>query len=65
MGMSPDEVTAFGKPPRTVASLSLLCFWAHRKLGMITIEIAAKLKIGQPSLSRSLKRGENSKREAI
>lgn len=64
MGMSPEQVTAFGKSPQTVRARSLLCFWAHRKLGMSTIEIAAKLKISQPAVSRSSKRGERIEREA-
>jgi putative transposase len=63
MGMSSDQVTAFGKSPQTVTARSLLCFWAHRKLGMSTIEIAAKLRMSQPSVSRSSKRGERIARE--
>ena len=58
MGMRQDQVTAFGKSPRTVTARSLLCFWAHRKLGMTTVQIAARLRIGQPSVSRSSIRGE-------
>jgi len=63
MGMTPGQVTAFGKSPQTVEARSLLCFWAHRKLGMSTIEIAGKLKICQPAVSRSSKRGEKIERE--
>jgi hypothetical protein len=47
----------FGKSPQTVKARSLLCFWAHRRLGMSTIEIASKLRISQPAVSRSSKRG--------
>jgi hypothetical protein len=43
--MTPAQVTAFGKSPHTVKARSLLCFWAHRRLGMSTIEIARKLRI--------------------
>ncbi len=39
MTMEFDQVTAFWKSPQTVKARSLLCFWAHRKLGMTTIEI--------------------------
>jgi len=63
MGMSSEQVTAFGKSPPTVRALSLLCFWAHRKLGMSTIAIAARPKISQPAVSRSSKRGERIERE--
>jgi hypothetical protein len=58
MGLSAEQVTAFGKSPQTVQARSLLCFWAHRKLGMSTTEIAGKLKICQPAVSRSSRRGE-------
>ncbi|HJX32122.1 MAG TPA: transposase [Thermodesulfobacteriota bacterium] len=58
MGMAPEQVTAFGKSPQTVKARALLCFWAHRKLGMSTVEITGKLKISQPAVSRSSKRGE-------
>ena len=44
MSMQVEQVTAYGKSPQTVKALSLLCFWAHRKLGMTTIDIAEKLK---------------------
>ena len=63
MGMSPEEVMAFGKSPQTVRARALLCFWAHRRLGMSSVEIAGKLKISQPAVSRSSKRGERIERE--
>jgi REP element-mobilizing transposase RayT len=58
MNIKRDQVTAYGKSPQTVQARSLLCFWAHRKLGMTTIEIARRLNISQPAASRSSKRGE-------
>jgi putative transposase len=63
MKMPPEQVTAFGKSPQTVTARSVLCFWAHRKLGMSTIEIANKLKISQPAVSRSSRRGEKIEKE--
>ena len=63
MGIRPGEVTALGKSPMTVTARSLLCFWLHRKLGMSTVEIAARLRIGQPTVSRSSIRGEKIARE--
>jgi putative transposase len=63
MNIEPDQVTAYGKSPQTVQARSLLCFWAHRKLGMTTIEIAKRLKISQPAISRSSKRGEKIEQE--
>lgn len=63
MQITPDRVTAYGKSPQTVQGRSLLCFWAHRKLGMTTIEIARRLKISQPAASRCSKRGEQIEKE--
>lgn len=63
MGMESVQVTAYGKSPRTVQARSLLCFWAHRKLGMRTVEIARILEMSQPAVSRSSKRGEAIERE--
>ena len=63
MGMEIGQVTAFGKSPQTVKARSLLCFWAHRKLGMTTIEIGRKLKISQSAVSRSSMRGQKIEKE--
>ena len=63
MNIKPEQVTAYGKSPQTVRARSLLCFWAHRKLGMITIDIARRLNISQPAASRSSKRGERIEKE--
>jgi REP element-mobilizing transposase RayT len=63
MGIRPEEVTACDKSPLTVKARSLLCFWAHRKLGMTTIEIAGILNMSQAAISRSSRRGEKLARE--
>lgn len=63
MGIKPEEVTACDKSPQTVRARSLLCFWAHRKLGMSTVEIADILNMSQPAISRSSRRGEKIARE--
>ncbi|MEA3417219.1 MAG: transposase, partial [Thermodesulfobacteriota bacterium] len=49
--------------PQTVKARSLLCFWAHRKLGMTTVDIAKKLNICQSAASRSSLKGEKIERE--
>jgi len=36
----------------------LSCFWAHRKLGMTTVEIGKKLNLSQSAVNRSSLRGE-------
>jgi REP element-mobilizing transposase RayT len=63
LGMSAKQVTASGKSPQTVKARALLCFWAHRKLGMSTVAIAAKLQVSQPAVSRLSKRGEKLEEE--
>ncbi|MBI4773304.1 MAG: hypothetical protein HY788_03830 [Deltaproteobacteria bacterium] len=63
MSMNPKEVTAFGKSPQTVKARALLCYWAHRKLGMTATEIAGRLKITQPAASRLSKQGEQIEKE--
>ena len=63
MDIEIEQVTAFGKSPTTVRARSLLCFWAHRKLGMTTIEIARRLNICQSAASRSSLRGQKIERE--
>jgi len=63
MAMDIEQVTAFGKSPQTVKARSLLCFWAHRKLGMTTIEIGRRLNISQSAVSRSSMRGQKIKND--
>jgi len=71
MAMEIEQVMAFGKSPQTVKARSLLCFWAHRKPGMATIEIGKRLNICQSAgalqllhlSSRSSLRGQKIERE--
>ena len=63
MEIETEQVTAFGKSPQTVKARSLLCFWAHRKLGMTTTEIGRRLNISQSAVSRSSMRGQQIERE--
>ena len=63
MGITPEEVTACDKSSKTLRAGLLLCFWAHRKLGMSTVEIAGVLNMSQPAISRSSGRGEKIAKE--
>ncbi len=63
MDMDVSQVLAFDKAPKTVQARALLCFFAHRKLGMTTIEIAGRLKISQSAVSRLSRKGEIIERE--
>ncbi|MFH2066550.1 MAG: hypothetical protein ABIK15_15230 [Pseudomonadota bacterium] len=56
--MSVDQVMAVGKYPQTVKARSLLCFWAHRKLGITTVEIAQRLNLCQSAVSRLSMKGK-------
>ncbi|MDL1986368.1 MAG: transposase [Deltaproteobacteria bacterium] len=58
LDLKPEQVLAVGKYKKTVAARSLLCFWATSELGMSQSELGQKLKISQPAVSLSVKRGE-------
>ncbi|MFO7646111.1 MAG: transposase, partial [Desulfosarcina sp.] len=57
-GLEPQQILAAGKYPKTVKARSLLCYWATRELGMTTIELSKKLRLSQPTISQSAKRGQ-------
>ena len=59
LGIERRQVWAPGKHPLTVKARSLLCYWAVRKLGISATELSKKIGISQPSVSISVKRGEN------
>ncbi len=58
LGMEPAQIWAPGKHPMTVKARSLLCYWAVRQLGFSATELSKRLRISQPSVSISVKRGE-------
>ncbi len=58
LGIPPEAVWKSGKYRETVQGRSLLCFWATSELGMSQTWLAQKLNISQPSVSQSIKRGE-------
>ncbi|MEE4315200.1 MAG: transposase [Desulfofustis sp.] len=57
-GIEMDELSSKSKRPAIVRARSLFCFVACRELGMKTTEMAVLLKISQPSVSKSVLRGE-------
>lgn len=58
LNMSAEEVLKSGRYPRTVNARSILLYWAHRELGISTVDLAKRMKLSQPSVSQSIKRGE-------
>jgi len=51
------ELWIKGKYPQVVQARSLLCYWAVRDLGMRMSELSRKLKLSEPAVSLSVKRG--------
>jgi len=58
LDLKPEQVLAVVKYKKTVAARSLFCFWATSELGISQNELGQKLKISQPAVSLSVKRGE-------
>ena len=58
LNIVPKEIMRSGKYPQVVAARSLVCYWANRELGMTTIELAQRFNLSQPTISKSVKRGE-------
>jgi chromosomal replication initiation ATPase DnaA len=56
--MNMDEVLTAGRYPQTVKARSILLYWAHRELGISTVELARRVNLSQPSVSQSIRRGE-------
>jgi hypothetical protein len=58
IGLDAKEVLAVGKYSQSVKARSLLCYWATRELAMTTVELSKKLRLAQPTVSQSVKRGQ-------
>jgi hypothetical protein len=59
-----SEVLTPGRYPMTVKARSVLCYWATRELGITTVELSKRLRVSQPTVSQSVKRGEKIAAEA-
>ena len=57
-GIKPEEIFAPVKYPVVVKARSLFCYWAVRDLGVSATALARRLKISQPAVSISVRRGE-------
>ncbi len=58
LSVSPEEIFLPGKQPERVKARSLFCLWAVRELGFTMTEVAHRLKLTQPAVSISVRRGE-------
>jgi len=56
--IEPEIIFQPGKQPQKVKARSLFCYWAVRELGITMAVLAAKLCISQPTVSLSVRRGE-------
>ena len=58
LDMDVDTVLDSTKRHRSVLARGILCFWATRELGITQTELASKLKMTQPAISKAVRRGE-------
>ena len=56
--IEPDKILSPGKYKQIVDARSILCYWAVRELDISETELAKKLRLTQPAVSISVKRGE-------
>jgi len=57
-GIKPQELIGSGKRPQEAKARSLFCYWAVKGLGASATEVAMWLKITQPAVSISARKGE-------
>jgi putative transposase len=53
-----QQILLSSKQPVRVKARSLVCYWAVKRLGMAATEVAKKLHITQPAVSKAVQRGE-------
>jgi len=58
-GIEAEEIRGAGKYARMVPARSVFCYWAVRELGVRETELARRLKLTQPAVSISVRRGEH------
>ncbi len=57
-GVEPAEMLRPGKYPDIVQARSVFCYWAVRRLGCTATGLANRLRMTQPAVSISVRRGE-------
>jgi len=63
LDLNPVQVVTSSKNRCAVEARSLVCFWAHRELGITQTELAKKFGISQPAVSSAVNKGEKLVRE--
>jgi putative transposase len=58
-GLRLEDIQRGDKRPNSVKARSVLCYWTVMEIGMRTTDVARLLSVGQPTVSRSVKRGQN------
>ena len=62
-GMEVGDIWLSGKHARIVPARSVFCYWAVRELGMRETEVARRLKLTQPAVYISVRRGQHIAKE--
>ena len=62
-GIEAEEISGRGKYARMVPARSVFCYWAVRDLGVRETEVARRLKLTQPAVSISVRRGDHISKE--
>ena len=62
-GMEVGDLWLSGKYARIVPARSVFCYWAVRELGMRETEVARRLKLTQPAVCISVRRGQHIAKE--
>jgi REP element-mobilizing transposase RayT len=56
--MEKDDVVSASKRPVCVEARSMVCFWAHRNLGMRQTDLANRFRVSQPAICAAVRKGE-------
>jgi len=62
-GIEAEGMMGWGRYARMVPVRSVFCYWATRELGVRETELARRLKLTQPAVSISVRRGEQIAKE--